>query len=459
MPYSSISESRIKKLDGTSLTLEQINSIARMADAIGDDGWAIAISNFKKSHHKEGGKWVKNKELEDFSNVIIEKESDGRWKIVAISTVAVKDLDEETFTVEAIDFDADNAKLTGDYPEFRMFHKKPLGIGKVEKMQRIGIFAVDSGHSYDDPFSLEVCEKILSKNDGKWRVSRGFYVLEASGGCPHCGEQLLVGQKHLVIGFRCPSCKNIHTNKGVLKDLHFRKTKTFDVTVTDIPCVPMTGVSAYRDVLHIMEVEMTKNELKQKLLDAGLDAEIVEERLKSIDDAQLKEFNDIPFAQVLKEFDGGSEEFEEAVFVLDESTLKEFSDIVREAVKEEVTAAMNGLEIQVSDLEGFDVDLKELPQLAELMLEVKELKEAVNKLLSTDSSRLKEMLNDMPRSGRLRIKRMKEEDMDEEEEEEEFPANKKKKNALEKIKEGVIYDENMNVVEQTLTEHLFSAKQ
>ena len=46
------------------ISLAQANAIARQADSIGVDkeknGWAIAISSFKKTHHVEDGKWVKN---------------------------------------------------------------------------------------------------------------------------------------------------------------------------------------------------------------------------------------------------------------------------------------------------------------------------------------------------------------------------------------------------------------
>jgi hypothetical protein len=47
------------------VSLAQANAIANQADTIGSDkeknGWAIAISSFKKTHHVEDGKWVKNK--------------------------------------------------------------------------------------------------------------------------------------------------------------------------------------------------------------------------------------------------------------------------------------------------------------------------------------------------------------------------------------------------------------
>ena len=50
------------------VSLDQANSIARQADAIGIDdeknGWAIAISNFKKSHEVDDGKWVKKSKEE-----------------------------------------------------------------------------------------------------------------------------------------------------------------------------------------------------------------------------------------------------------------------------------------------------------------------------------------------------------------------------------------------------------
>ena len=51
------------------VTLAQANSIARQAEAIGVDGdkngWAIAISNFKKTHIVKNGKWVKKNSIDD----------------------------------------------------------------------------------------------------------------------------------------------------------------------------------------------------------------------------------------------------------------------------------------------------------------------------------------------------------------------------------------------------------
>jgi hypothetical protein len=63
-PYTSLKDANpaLKGIDPP-ITLEQANAIAKQADAIGSDkeknGWAIAISSFKKTHIIKDGKWVK----------------------------------------------------------------------------------------------------------------------------------------------------------------------------------------------------------------------------------------------------------------------------------------------------------------------------------------------------------------------------------------------------------------
>ncbi len=452
MPYSKLSEANMKKLDDVTLSLAQANKIAKMADAIGGEyAWPTAVKNFKRNHHVDGGKWVSSKSAKDkeIHEILIEKEDDG-YKIIGVSTAAIKDREDEIFTTAAMDFDIASAKETGIYPEFRMWHKPYLAVGKVTKMSRVGIFAIDEGYAYDDPFSKEVCEKILSDNDGHWRMSRGFYVLEASGGCPSCGEGLLIETKHMIAGFSCPTCKSIHSRyKGTLDDVKFRKTKTYDVTITDIPCVPMTGVSAFR--VDNAEAIMTKKELRKKLLDAGLSSDKVDERLKGVDAKQLKALDTLPQADVLKELELELEEEvsgddDEQLFVLDPEVLKDFSGIVKEQVtesigpiiKDAVKEAIDGLEIDLGD-----VQVEGMDGMSELIETVTVLKETVDTLVQSDEDRLAEMLKDTPRGGRLRILRSKEgkkkkrgdeedeEDEDEEEDEEEFLEEKD-------IREGVI---------------------
>ena len=72
-PYEKIEDApeNMKKLDGVSLTLDQINQIAKVADSIGVDkkknGYAIAKSQFKKAHMIKDGRWVKKEVKEEMS--------------------------------------------------------------------------------------------------------------------------------------------------------------------------------------------------------------------------------------------------------------------------------------------------------------------------------------------------------------------------------------------------------
>ena len=366
------------------------------------------------------------------SSLTVRKQADGSYWITAVSTAAVKDKEGEIFTTKAMDWDIQQADINKDYPEFRVFHT-PLGVGKVEKMSRAGIFAIDEGPSYTDPLSLQVCEKMLANNgNGKWRVSRGFYVHEVAGSCPKCSENLLLSQKHLVAGYKCPTCESVYIKyKGSLGDVRFLKARTFDVTVTDIPCVEYTGVSAVKLSSSSEEI-MNKKQLKEKLLAAGIDAGVIDERLKGLSDERLKEFDDIPEAEVLKEFETEDEETEEEsdtdeptaetaddeqVFTLDPEVLKDFAGIVRIVVQEEVAKAMDGISINIDDVE---MELKEVPGLEVLKEQLVKIQETLDKLTSADTKKLKESLAKMPRSGVLRIQRMKEttdEDVEEKEEE------------------------------------------
>jgi hypothetical protein len=65
------------------VSLEQANQIAKQADAVGTDdkvnGWAVAISSFKKTHKVEDDKWVKKefseKEVENMEEKKVEEEN------------------------------------------------------------------------------------------------------------------------------------------------------------------------------------------------------------------------------------------------------------------------------------------------------------------------------------------------------------------------------------------------
>jgi hypothetical protein len=334
---------------------------------------------------------------------IIEKNDRGTYNIMTVSTAALEDREGETFTVKAIDYDIAEAEKYGDYPEYRVFHSKHLGIGQVDSMKRVGIFAIDQGESYDDPFSLAICEKMLVNNNGKWRVSRGFRVKELSGACPICSDSLLISQKHMIAGFRCPGCSSVHLRfKGVLEGIRFRKARTFDVTVTDVPAVPYTGALAWRDNVDSGGLSMTKEELKERLLKAQIPEDAIDDRLKELTDKQLKEFDDIPMAEVLKEF-VEDEDDGDAVVVDFDDMVNSFKEVVTDVVEKVVNEALEGFQVEVDGLEDLSVNMKEVPVLQEIKEHVMALEEKMVMLLESDEDRLKELLADTPRAGRVRI--------------------------------------------------------
>jgi hypothetical protein len=389
-------------------------------------------------------------------SIHIEKQADGRYKIIAVSTAAVKDYEGETFSTAAMDYDIAAAIHEKQYPEFRVFHQAGLGVGKVEKMSRIGIFAIDEGYSYTDPFSLQVCEKMLANNDGKWKVSRGFKVYELSGGCPDCGESLVVETKHMIAGYRCPSCGNVNLGyKGVLKDVQFRKTRTFDVTITDVPAVPYTGVQAFSLVSELPEeFTMTKEHLKKKLLEAGVEEALIDERLKQLDESLISSLVDIPDATALKEIDNlekwlkesvkpeedEDEEDEEDMEDEDEEKekeemvevspefFKELSTMLRPVIANEVKKALAGFTVEVDGFDGLELEVKEVPEISELRTEISALKEIVENFTKSEEDRMKELLKEAPRGATLRVRRYKSQE----------PEERRKEKEKEESEDGVI---------------------
>lgn len=402
--------------------------------------------DMEEAKHYLAALWMHASEKELEPGVLLTKEPDGRWQIVTVSTAALPDYEEETFTGNAMNYEIKEAGRSGIYPEYRVFHSKQLGIGKVENMRRVGIFMIDQGHSYTDPFSLAVCEKMLANNDGTWRVSRGFYLFEASGVCSECDTPLLLHKEHLTLGFRCPKCFTEHKDyKGAMTHIRFLKTRTFDVTVTDNPSVPYTGVVAYKDDQNMLEVMMkTKEEMRKKLIDAGLTEDVVDARLKDVTEEQLKEYSALPFAQVLKEFKEDETETqdtgdEEAVYVLDDSVIDEIKETVTGAtsagVESAIKKAFESVEVAVPVEEIVAAIVKEInkegtnAEIVALKEAVVALTEKVDHLLASDEERLKELLKESSPASRLRVMRFKAGNgkkaaSDEEDEEDEEPVVK-----------------------------------
>lgn len=437
MPYSNVSEApaNIRSLNGASLSLSQVNWIARVADGIkasgaADNAWAVAISQFKKSFVVQDGSWVKRdgSEEKELGAIIIGKESNGRYKIVALSTAAIPDLEDETYSTVAMDHEIATKEKNGNYPEFRLWHNEGLAIGRVTKMTRVGVFAIDSGYAYDDPFSIAVCKMLESERDsGKWRVSRGFYLEEASGNCRNCGESLLIRKEHIILGFRCPVCRTTYLGrKGALSNFTFLKTNTFDVTVTDNPAVPWTSAVAYME----SEEQMNKKLLKEKLLEAGLSEEVVDAKLASIPDEILKEFDEItelPTA-ILKKLgvdvaDGADSDA--GTIALGAEVLKEVATAlvptIAKIVSEEVQKALADLTFEIPDVE------LDIPQLKEYGDRLATMEGILAKLQEDDDTRLATRMKGAPRGAAFRIRRYKAsaDDEEDEEDDEEVPPEEK----------------------------------
>lgn len=139
---------------------------------------------------------------------------------------------------------------------------------------------------------------------------------------------------------------------------------------------------------------MTRDELKERLLKAGLPEEVVDAKLESVSDEDLVRMKDIPTAMTN---DTAADGHEESDIVLDDSVMKEIGRVVSEALKE--------YDYGIEEVEV------EMPEVQQLVKDVAELKEIVGKLVATldeisksDEERLKEMNGDLSPAQRLRIR-------------------------------------------------------
>lgn len=164
-----------------------------------------------------------------------------RW--IAVSSSATVDLQEEIFTKDAMDYDVAHAERTGKYPELRLWHVRGFKLGQCDHMQRIGKWAVDQGYWFDTPFA-QAMKDLVAANDGKWKVSKGFHPVKAAGLCLFCDADLTVGLLNFKFGVRCPQCEEIAKVSELVRLKHL-KAVTFDITITDVPVVTNTAVSAY----------------------------------------------------------------------------------------------------------------------------------------------------------------------------------------------------------------------
>lgn len=100
------------------ISLAQANAIANQADSIGSDdkknGWAIAISSFKKTHHVEDEKWVKNKGSEAQASFETTEEEMAYWGDIVEEDFAAEDMGKgETISVNKSKEEISNSPWEG----------------------------------------------------------------------------------------------------------------------------------------------------------------------------------------------------------------------------------------------------------------------------------------------------------------------------------------------------------
>lgn len=167
--------------------------------------------------------------------------SQDRW--IAISTREEWDREGEMFTKEAMDFDIGRAYRLNEFPEFRMYHVRGFKLGMCDKMTRDKDRAVDEGYWHKTRFAQAV-RGVTARNKGRWKISRGFYSLEATGHCRKCDKDLMVRPINYTFGIVCKDCSEYHPNASLSRLRHL-KAITFDITLTDVPAVASTAVAAY----------------------------------------------------------------------------------------------------------------------------------------------------------------------------------------------------------------------
>lgn len=234
-------------IDGIRLSVDQMNTMENIEAVLQDysDVDVLLREHFLLTHVNKGTHWktVENP-LYAGSYVVVNKSIDGRYTLNTISTAQVPDAYGDLFTIDAMDYEIKRNDETGFRPMYNMFHDLNLYVGVVEKMGRFGIFSVEQGHSFEDSLSLSVCDELLEKNDGRWRVSRGFFPLHVEGDCPSCNVRLAFSYNHFLYGFKCPSCSiQKDAVEGVVSKMTFYKTLTYELTITDVPAVKATAIS------------------------------------------------------------------------------------------------------------------------------------------------------------------------------------------------------------------------
>jgi len=136
---------------------------------------------------------------------------------------------------------------------------------------------------------------------------------------------------------------------------------------------------------------MTRNELKERLLKAGLPEEVVTVKLAAVSDDDLVRMKDIPAALV------NDTESDDGDIVLDESVIEAFGSVVAKVMKE-ADYGIKEIEVEIPELEQITADVVELKEA------VAGIVAALTEISKTDEERLKELNEDLAPAQRLRIR-------------------------------------------------------
>jgi hypothetical protein len=159
------------------ISLAQANAIAAQADSIGSDekknGWAIAISSFKKTHHVEDGKWVKNKG----STAKASEDSDNSdlkdweyWEETVEEDFAADNMGKGEAIQVNKSKDAISETAWGNVDKTSLMHKV-LNASNYKSLVHDVYLVVDSGWEEHPSSSLHY--PVMSISDGKAVYNRG----------------------------------------------------------------------------------------------------------------------------------------------------------------------------------------------------------------------------------------------------------------------------------------------
>ncbi len=363
----------LKSIEDANLTLAQANFIARVAEASGEGDWAIAISQFKKSHTRQGDRWVhKDKEsaetlpmpqqfkelAPDIPDVVDQngwatmyKGADGTDRWATITAVSMWDKQGELLTHKAIDWALNFAKVVGAGP-LRFRHVPGWDGGDCDRQVRVDDYLFESGTFRDDPMGLAMKE--VMRNGSGWRISPG----------------LLYGPKDLVNGV-------------------YSRTIIFERSLTQNPVIPATAtltIDGGNDMVKVLTKEQLDEVSKELGLDVSFITELHQKALAGADAVVgVKEFKEFALKQAEDDKNGerakgtgdDTDREDEMNQATKESNLAELATQLKPEQRTELLAALGvseqpesfGLEDVLKELQTINTSLDETRAIAEKALQ------------------------------------------------------------------------------------------